>query len=105
MLSKEIEKWLVAEVDARSQLWTWGRDAFWLTFVAAYPLFPRGKWRMWDPRVPVEGTFVEEWLGRSGDIDVKTGSNESVLALLSDIWTEFGRHTALFYPFPLVAVN
>ncbi|KAG1737141.1 uncharacterized protein EDB91DRAFT_1237955 [Suillus paluster] len=67
-LSREIKRWLVTEVDIRSQLWTWGRDAFWLTFVAAYPLFPGGKWPMWDPRVPVEGTFIKEWLGQPSDI-------------------------------------
>ncbi|KAG2145798.1 hypothetical protein DEU56DRAFT_910081 [Suillus clintonianus] len=101
-LSKEIEEWLVAEVDSRSQLWTWGRDAFWLTFVAAYPLFPRGKWPMWDPRVPVEGTFIKEWLGRPSDID---GSDQSVAILLGEIWAEFVRHTALFYPSPLLAAD
>ncbi|KAG1766329.1 hypothetical protein EV702DRAFT_934445, partial [Suillus placidus] len=66
-LSKDIETWLVTKVDNRSQLWTWGCDAFWLTFVAAYPLFPRGKWPMWDPRIPLDGAFIKEWLGRSSD--------------------------------------
>ncbi|KAG1837185.1 hypothetical protein DFJ58DRAFT_734536 [Suillus subalutaceus] len=105
-LSKEIEGWLVTEVDIRSQLWTWGCDAFWLTFVAAYPLFPRGKWLMWDPCIPVEGTFIKEWLERSSDIDaIKLGGDHSLLALLGDIWAEFNRHTALYYPFPLIDVN
>ncbi|KAJ8582621.1 hypothetical protein M405DRAFT_708070, partial [Rhizopogon salebrosus TDB-379] len=61
-LSKDIEGWLAVEVDAEMQLWTWGRDAFWLAFVVAYPLFPRGSWPKWDPRIPLEGTFIEQWL-------------------------------------------
>ncbi|KAG2153501.1 uncharacterized protein EDB93DRAFT_1082409, partial [Suillus bovinus] len=105
-LSKAIEKWLVTKVDIRSRLWTWGCDAFWLAFITAHPQFPRGKWRMWDPHIPVEGAFIKEWLGRSSDIDpLKLGGDCSLLALLSDIWAEFNRHTALFYPFPLIDVN
>ncbi|KAG1831460.1 hypothetical protein DFJ58DRAFT_736618 [Suillus subalutaceus] len=106
VLSKDIEGWLVTEVDNRSQLWTWGCDAFWLTFVAAYPLFPRGKWPMWDPRVPLEGTFIQEWLGWSSDIDaMQLRGNHSLLTLLSVLWAKFNKHTALFYPFPLLAVD
>ncbi|KAG1908797.1 uncharacterized protein F5891DRAFT_1180361 [Suillus fuscotomentosus] len=105
-LSKEIKEWLVNDVDTRSQLWTWGCDAFWLTFVAAYPLFPRGKWPMWDPRIPVEGTFIQEWLGRSNDIDaMKLEGEHSLVALLNDIRAEFNRHTVLFHPLPLLAVD
>ncbi|KAG2104654.1 uncharacterized protein F5147DRAFT_775476 [Suillus discolor] len=57
-LSKEIEGWLV-ELDTELSQWMWGRDTFWLTFIAAYPFFPRGTWPMWDPRIPLEGTFIE----------------------------------------------
>ncbi|KAG1866335.1 hypothetical protein C8R48DRAFT_772434 [Suillus tomentosus] len=106
MLLKEIETWLVTKVDNRYQLWTWGCDAFWLTFVAAYPLFPRGKWPMWDPRIPLEGVFIKEWLGRSSDIEaVKLGGEHSLVGLLNDIWAEFNRHIALYYSSPLIDVN
>jgi len=106
MLSKEIETWLVIKVDNRSQLWTWGCDAFWLTFVTAYPLFPRGKWPMWDPQIPLEGSFIKEWLGQSSDIDtMKLGGKHSLVALLSDIWAKFNRHTALYHTSPLIEVN
>lgn len=105
-LSKEIEEWLVNDVDTRSQLWTWGCDAFWLTFVAAYPLFPRGKWPMWDPRIPVEGIFIQKWLGCSNDIDaMKLEGDHSLLALFNDIWAKFNKHTAHFHPLPLLAAD
>ncbi|KAG2098945.1 uncharacterized protein F5147DRAFT_548334, partial [Suillus discolor] len=64
---RQIQEWLTTEVDTESSLWTWGRDAFWLAFVAAYPSFPMGKWPMWDPRIPLEGSFIEHWLERSND--------------------------------------
>ncbi|KAG1726438.1 uncharacterized protein EDB91DRAFT_1013145, partial [Suillus paluster] len=60
-LSKQIKKWLV-ELNTELPQWTWGRDTFWLAFVAGYPFFPRGNWRMWDPRIPLEGVFIERWL-------------------------------------------
>ena len=101
VLSKQIEEWLVGEVDTRSQLWTWGRDAFWLAFVAAYPLFPGGNWRKWDTRVPLEGTFIVEWMKRSSDIDIE--NDESVANLLGHIWAEFCIHAGLFYPHLLLA--
>lgn len=47
-LMKDIEAWLVDQVNCQTQLWTWGRDAFWLAFIAAYPSFPRGSWPKWD---------------------------------------------------------
>ncbi|KAI6111279.1 hypothetical protein F5141DRAFT_969986, partial [Pisolithus sp. B1] len=63
MLSKEIECWLVNEVqDTSLPYWTWGRDAFWFTFIGAHPRFPSGKWSVWDPRILLEGTIIEEWL-------------------------------------------
>ncbi|KAG1876991.1 hypothetical protein C8R48DRAFT_544681, partial [Suillus tomentosus] len=60
-LSQRIEKWLI-ELDTELPEWSWGRDTFWLMFVAAFPSFPRGTWPMWDPRIPLEGAFIEQWL-------------------------------------------
>ncbi|KAI6097409.1 hypothetical protein EV401DRAFT_1819598, partial [Pisolithus croceorrhizus] len=63
ILSKEIECWLVNEVQNSSlSIWMWGRDAFWLAFIGANPTFPSGRWSAWDPRISLEGTFIEEWL-------------------------------------------
>ncbi|KAG1887730.1 hypothetical protein F4604DRAFT_1526692, partial [Suillus subluteus] len=58
-LMKDIEGWLVAQVNCQMQLWTWGRDAFWLVFIVAYPSFPMGSWLKWDPQIPLEGMFIE----------------------------------------------
>ncbi|KAG1902842.1 uncharacterized protein F5891DRAFT_978316 [Suillus fuscotomentosus] len=67
-LMKDIEVWLVDQVNCQMQLWTWGHDVFWLAFIAAYPSFPGGLWPKWDSRIPLEGTFIEQWLERSGDV-------------------------------------
>ncbi|KAI5988838.1 hypothetical protein EDC04DRAFT_2588674 [Pisolithus marmoratus] len=122
MLSKEIETWLVEEVQNLSlPMWTWGRDAFWLAFIGAHPRFPGGCWSAWDLRIPLEGTFIEEWL--SGDetesvcLDGLSNSDErddchdtgNVTApfdcstTLSYIWDAFSRHITLFYPHPLIS--
>ncbi|KAG1764376.1 hypothetical protein EV702DRAFT_982086 [Suillus placidus] len=87
---------------AESSLWTWGRDAFWLAFVAAHPSFLMGKWLMWDPRIPLEGWFIEQWLECSND----GGADEETLAqddVVSYVWNEFCNHAVLFYPLPLIS--
>ncbi|KAG1880850.1 hypothetical protein F4604DRAFT_1578553 [Suillus subluteus] len=101
-LSKEIETWLVLEVDPQSLLWTWGRDTFWLAFIGAYLHLPRGRWLKWDSRVPLQGTFIEAWLdqfGVEGNWIGMRGTNE----VLDHIWTEFCMHAAPFYPSPLIS--
>ncbi|KAG1744930.1 uncharacterized protein EDB91DRAFT_1246458 [Suillus paluster] len=97
-LSKDIKGWLATEVDTETQLWTWGHDAFWLAFIVAHPLFPRGSWPMWDSHIPLEGTFIEQWLEQSGNTTVMAGEQD----IRGDIWAEFCRHAALFFPHPLV---
>lgn len=113
-LSKDIERWLVDDVKSTSvPQWAWGRDAFWLAYIAAHPMFPNGRWSPWDSRIPLEGQFIEEWLkddGESSSAD-ETPSNEAYEAaiaertLLFNIWESFGRHVALFYPFLLIPVS
>ncbi|KAG1873403.1 hypothetical protein C8R48DRAFT_544712, partial [Suillus tomentosus] len=61
-LSGTIQSWLVALEDTMTPEWTWGRDTFWYAFVAANPDFPGGKWVFWNPRIPLEGQFIEEWV-------------------------------------------
>ncbi|KAF8417183.1 hypothetical protein L210DRAFT_3462180 [Boletus edulis BED1] len=97
VLLKEIERWLVNDIRSPTiPQWTWGRDTFWLAFIGAYPSFPNERWEQWNPDIPLEGQFIEEWLTRDG-ID---GSTQ---ATLSHIWDEFCRHAALFHPSPLIA--
>jgi hypothetical protein len=81
----------------------WGCDAFWLVFVAAHLSFLMGKWLMWDPCIPLEGSFIEEWIQCSND----HGADEEVLAqddAVSKIWNKFCKHAALFYPSPLISL-
>lgn len=104
-LSKDIEQWLVNEVQtSTSPMWQWGLDAFWMAFIAAYPMFPHGKWYSWNPTIPLGGQFVEEWM--NGDRE----SNSSAGADINDdvteratvfLWDMFCKHVALFYPYSL----
>ncbi|KIK24422.1 hypothetical protein PISMIDRAFT_98524 [Pisolithus microcarpus 441] len=105
-LSNDIERWLVDEVDTPHPRWEWGLDAFWMAFVGAFPLFPGRKWRHWNPRIPLEGQFIQGWL--SGDEGSSGGEPDGVVSLehtLSTIWEMFCRHVALFYPFPLISTQ
>ncbi|KAG1905541.1 uncharacterized protein F5891DRAFT_943734 [Suillus fuscotomentosus] len=93
-VSQQIQEWLTTKVDMESSLWMWGHDVFWLAFISTYPSFPTGKWPMWDPRIPLEGSFIEQWLECSNDSSV----DEEALAqdnVVRYIWNEF------CIPFPL----
>lgn len=58
-LAKGIENWLVANIRSSAlSEWSWGRDTFWMAFVGAHLMFPGGSWAFWDPRIPLEGTFI-----------------------------------------------
>ncbi|KAG2150280.1 uncharacterized protein EDB93DRAFT_1084299 [Suillus bovinus] len=98
-LSEKIQHWLVT-IPAVSQHWTWGHNAFWLAFVGACPDFPCSQWPMWDPRIPLEGQFIEHWLDADNLGGDQIGEN-----LLDHIWTEFCAHAMLFHPDPLVSVG
>ncbi|KAH7919604.1 hypothetical protein BV22DRAFT_969312, partial [Leucogyrophana mollusca] len=61
-LSRSIQNWLLDEVNTESPQWSWGRDAFWISFIGGHPFFPRGKWPLWNARIPLEGEFIEQWM-------------------------------------------
>ncbi|KAG1753907.1 uncharacterized protein EDB91DRAFT_1242870 [Suillus paluster] len=110
-LSKQIEGWL-AELDTELPQWMWGRDTFWLTFVAAFPSFPRGTWPKWDSRIPLEGAFIEQWLEASSssarfdeEIFEIVGDAQEDVQDLCEIWGAFCRDVALFFPYPLIATT
>ncbi|KAH9894127.1 hypothetical protein C8Q73DRAFT_503816 [Cubamyces lactineus] len=64
-LSKRIGDWLLRVVaERRSIIWRWGREAFWITFVAAYPSFPRGDWPRWPCEIALDGPFICHWVER-----------------------------------------
>lgn len=88
--------------DTSTPEWTWGRDAFWMAFVAAHPDFPRGSWPLWNSRISLEGAFIESW--------TLTEDPEDAPPLITDydtirasIWTEFQRLAAECFPYSLVA--
>ncbi|KAG1761161.1 hypothetical protein EDD22DRAFT_780233 [Suillus occidentalis] len=97
-LCDKIENWLVSSVHTSSSQWTWGRDMFWLAFVASNPCFPGGAWHKWNPSISLQGEFIEEWLEKSSiGVDV-AGSMD----LHDYIWMLFSKEAALFYPQPLL---
>ncbi|KAI6006653.1 hypothetical protein F5J12DRAFT_832058 [Pisolithus orientalis] len=108
-LSKDIKWWLVNDVQMTSiPQWACGHDAFWLAYIAAHPTFPNGSWSVWDPRIPMEGQFIEEWLnddGINGSTDGMSSNETTEHTLLFNIWESFSRHIALFYPFILIPVS
>lgn len=64
-------------------------------------------WPLWNPRVPLEGTFIEKWLEASGQ-STTVGQETLVIDLddadnLGEIWEAFRRDAALFYPYPLIS--
>ncbi|KAI6147709.1 hypothetical protein BKA82DRAFT_164944 [Pisolithus tinctorius] len=102
-LLKRIEQWLVDIMQVTNvPEWTWGHDVFWLAYIGAYPAFPCGKWEPWNPIIPLEGQFIEEWLAKEETDDMFP---HNVSDMLSYIWNEFCRHAVLFYPFPLLVSN
>lgn len=101
-LSIQVEKWLVSGVPMQSQYWAWGRDMFWLTFVATYPAFPRGKWRMWNSRIMPVGNFIEAWLAGNHDLQLTCThfGSEWRVRMRGYILDEFCRHASLFHLTP-----
>ncbi|KAG1895979.1 uncharacterized protein F5891DRAFT_1193609 [Suillus fuscotomentosus] len=99
----KLESWLVhIVVDTCAPEWTWGRDAFWMAFLAAYPDFPHGSWPVWNSRISLEGAFIESW--------TLTKDPEDLPALITDhdtiravIWTDFQRLATECFPYSLVA--
>ncbi|KAG1800656.1 hypothetical protein EV424DRAFT_1332000 [Suillus variegatus] len=92
-LSSTIQSWLVTLADTVTP-----------------ECFPNGKWAFWNPSIPLEGQFIEEWVG--GDINLAAEDADDGLATplthddtLDFIWTEFSKHVALFYPCPLISVT
>jgi hypothetical protein len=114
-LAKRIQDWLLKVVlDTHSQEWLWGREVFWITFIAAYPLFPLGSWLMWDSKISLEGSFIQSWMDRMSVDGVEADSKDVVsLAeglsaealgnIRADLWEEFRCTVSLFYPHKLIS--
>lgn len=62
-LAQDIQQWLIGAQDMLSpEARDWGRDAFWMAFIGAHPLFPGGTLPQWDPRISMEGSFMEKYV-------------------------------------------
>ncbi|KIK80516.1 hypothetical protein PAXRUDRAFT_15748 [Paxillus rubicundulus Ve08.2h10] len=100
-LSTQIETWLITKVSMSSQHWTWGHDAFWLTFIAAYPAFPGGKWHMWNSKIVPVGEFVAQWLSMSHPAQATRDLPNWRVEMCRYIMEEFCKHASLFHPTPI----
>jgi hypothetical protein len=104
-LSSQIQDWLINDVtNPRSQEWKWGRDLFWISFIAAHPLFPQGSWPKWNSKISMDGPFIQNWIDRgqmslSGERPITNSGGNSVL---SDLWEEFICIASFFYPHKIV---
>jgi hypothetical protein len=103
-LNLDISDWLTTIVrDQRRQEWAWGQDLFWLMFVAAYLTFPLSPWPLWDPRIPLEGHFIQHWIEKVYDHMRGDEQSEPSDVVQRVIWSDFQLQASLFYPCPLVS--
>ncbi|KAK1226717.1 protein kinase [Marasmius sp. AFHP31] len=92
---KSIGQWMAAFSVCRdvSEDWQWGREAYWMAFTAAFPHFPNGDWSDWDPRIKLDGPFMQEWLGReTGEEDGEKTTGCLEAEAREDIWRCFHQH-------------
>lgn len=102
-LAHKVEDWLTTVVvDTQTQEWAWGCELFWMAFVAAYPKFPQLPWPNWDPRIPIDGAFIQGRLQRVTGCGVEALDpeivNEDVAVLRRDIWEQFRQSVCIYYP-------
>ncbi|KAG9309172.1 hypothetical protein JVU11DRAFT_10883 [Chiua virens] len=105
MLSKKFERWLVGTLYVSQEESAWGLEAFCLSFISAYPLFPDGNWLPWDPRIPLEGHFIVGWMYdpvcRSNDGPINGPLYDTAVFLeraSTFIWRAFHEHAARRFP-------
>ncbi|KIK77726.1 hypothetical protein PAXRUDRAFT_833666 [Paxillus rubicundulus Ve08.2h10] len=55
-----------------------------MAFVAAYPTFPHGQWPCWDPRIPMHGCFISDWIA---DLDEATAA-PTPATIRDSIWQQ-----------------
>ncbi|KAF8345692.1 hypothetical protein F5887DRAFT_1158668 [Amanita rubescens] len=91
VLVEQIAEWLVSTVaDSSTPEWAWGQEAFWMAFIAAFPQFPAGEWPVWNPRIPMAGSFIQSWL----DENLRNRNFGGSSIPLHDIWLQFQQHIA-----------
>jgi hypothetical protein len=68
--------------------------------MAAYPLFPRGSWPLWNPKISLDGSFMQCWMDREHAMESMSPlASEEVL---SNLWEEFTHVASLFFPYELI---
>lgn len=101
-LALQIQDWLINIVaDTRAQQWIWGREIFWIAFMAAYPNFPQGPWLKWDSKISMDGSFIQGWMDKLGSNPESDGTDDED-ALMEELWQEFYRVVSLCYPYRLI---
>lgn len=97
LLADTIQDWLADNISlTRSDVWLWGREFFWMAFVAAFPGFPRREWPLWDPKIGMEGEFITYWMS-----DFGSGSEQSLKDIRNGVWRKFHDLATMLYPLPL----
>ncbi|KAG2116395.1 hypothetical protein DEU56DRAFT_840241 [Suillus clintonianus] len=91
VLARQVETWLVDTIrDVRAPEWAWGCDAFWMAFIAANPDFPRGPWPNWNPKISLEGKFIESWTADNLTIPADSPLSQDILdEIRTSIWDDF----------------
>jgi hypothetical protein len=92
VLADSIQDWLAAEESLLqgNELWKWGTEAFWVAFTAAYPAFPHGEWPRWNPKINMEGKYIESWLENlSDDDDLEADGLSNEVWELGVVWQHF----------------
>ncbi|KAH7903805.1 hypothetical protein BJ138DRAFT_77005, partial [Hygrophoropsis aurantiaca] len=101
VLAEEIQLWLTdGAIDSHSEDWLWGREFFWMAYIAAYPEFPRGSWPLWSSKIAMEGDFLSHWMELSGGSLPQEGS---VISIRETIWDEFRQLAAFLSHRPVLA--
>jgi len=58
-----------------------------MAFVAAFPSFPIRDWPNWDPRIPMAGNFISDWL-QDLDLSVSVQRDEFARCTRRIVWNE-----------------
>ncbi|KAG1835010.1 hypothetical protein DFJ58DRAFT_670468 [Suillus subalutaceus] len=97
LLANTIQDWLTDNISlTRSDVWLWGREFFWMAFVAAFPGFPRREWPLWDPKIGMEGEFITYWMS-----DFGSGSEGPLKDIQNGVWRKFHDLATMLYLLPL----
>jgi hypothetical protein len=64
-LAQDIQHWLLRDPDFSTtdpHSYSLMQELFWMAFVAVFPTFPFGEWPVWDAQIPMQGSFISQWV-------------------------------------------